>query len=476
MPNTLYWHDYETFGADPRRDRAVQFAGIRTDEDLNEIGEPLNLYCRPADDFLPQPEACLITGITPQLALEKGLPEVDFITAILEQLGQPGTCGVGYNTLRFDDEFTRNLLYRNFFDPYAREWQHGCSRWDILDMLRLTRALRPEGIVWPTHEDGKPSFKLEHLSAANALVHDAAHDALSDVRATIAVARLVKATQPKLYDYVYQLRDKHKVAELLDLDSKRPVLHVSGMYATDFGCLALVSPIAMHPTNRNEVVVFDLRADPAPLFDLTPEQIRERLFTRTADLPEGVERLPLKTIHLNKCPIVASSKLLTPALAERWQIDLAQSERHWKRLATNDLSAKLATVFDRPAGEPPSDPDLMLYGGGFFSNKDRGLMNRIRATLPQQLAELRLDFDDARLPEMLFRYRARNFPETLAPAEAMRWDDYREWRLTDPAGGASITIDDYLAQIELLQGRADLTGRQQQVLAALLDYAEMVSP
>ncbi|MGH8474260.1 MAG: exonuclease domain-containing protein, partial [Methylococcales bacterium] len=132
MPRTptLYWHDYETFGTDPAWDRPAQFAGLRTGEDLEIIAEPLVLYCKPADDMLPNPEACLITGITPQLASRKGLPEADFIAAIHEQLAQPATCGAGYNSLRFDDEVTRNCLYRNFYDPYAREWQHGNSRWD----------------------------------------------------------------------------------------------------------------------------------------------------------------------------------------------------------------------------------------------------------------------------------------------------------------------------------------------------------
>ena len=107
---TLYWHDYETFGLDPRYDRPSQFAGVRTDEDLNIIGEPLMVYCKPADDFLPQPQACLVTGITPQEAAEKGVNEVEFIKLIHQELSADNTCGVGYNSLNFDDEFTRFIL------------------------------------------------------------------------------------------------------------------------------------------------------------------------------------------------------------------------------------------------------------------------------------------------------------------------------------------------------------------------------
>ena len=156
---TFFWHDYETFGTDPKRDRPVQFAGVRTDAELNIIEEPVMLYCAPSDDIVPNPEACLITGITPQHALEEGVCEAQFIRRIHDELSRPGTCGVGYNSIRFDDEVTRYTLYSNFYDPYAREWQNGCSRWDIMDMLRLTRALRPDGIVWPTYEDGSPGLK-----------------------------------------------------------------------------------------------------------------------------------------------------------------------------------------------------------------------------------------------------------------------------------------------------------------------------
>ncbi|HCS27478.1 MAG TPA: exodeoxyribonuclease I, partial [Spongiibacteraceae bacterium] len=225
-----YWHDYETWGADPSRDRASQFAGVRTDADLNIVGEPLVIYNRPTPDMVPQPEACLVTGITPQEALEKGLPERDFIRAIHAELSQPGTCGVGYNSIRFDDEVTRYTLYRNFFDVYAREWQNGNSRWDLIDVVRLCCALRPEGIEWPVGENGAVSFKLELLTAANGLSHEAAHDALSDVHATIDLARLIKREKPKLFDYALGLRKKQHVAQLLDMNRQKPVLHISSRY------------------------------------------------------------------------------------------------------------------------------------------------------------------------------------------------------------------------------------------------------
>ncbi len=302
---TFYWHDYETFGIDPQRDRAVQFAGLRTDADFNVIEDPLVIYCKPAPDCLPHPDACLITGITPQLAEQKGVCEAEFIGQIHQQLAQPNTCTLGYNNLRFDDEVTRNCLYRNFYDPYAREWQNGNSRWDIIDVVRAARALRPEGIKWPVNEDGRPSLRLDQLTIANGITHESAHDALSDVYATIGMAKLVMQAQPKLFQFLLQYRGKAKVLELLQLGSFKPVVHISGKYTTVKNCLAIVLPICKHPTNNNGIIVYDLSIDPEPLLTLSIEDIQQRLFIATDDLPEGVTRIPLKTVHINKCPVLA---------------------------------------------------------------------------------------------------------------------------------------------------------------------------
>ncbi|HTD03217.1 exodeoxyribonuclease I, partial [Undibacterium sp.] len=302
--HTFLWHDYETFGAQARRDRPSQFAAIRTDADLNEIGEPFMLYCQPAPDFLPSPEACLITGITPQTCLQRGIPEYQFAALIEQAFSQTGTIGVGYNTIRFDDEITRFMFWRNLIDPYAREWQNQCGRWDILDMVRTTFALRPEGINWPTHEDGRPSFKLEHLSAANGLAHEAAHDALSDVRATIALARLIRQRQPKLFDFCLALHKKERVSAEIGAPARKPFLHVSGMIPVERGCITAMWPLASHPQNKNEVIAWDLTQDPSELFTLDAASIRTRMFSKADALPEGVSRLPIKTIHLNKSPIV----------------------------------------------------------------------------------------------------------------------------------------------------------------------------
>ncbi len=451
MDQTLYWHDYETFGLDTRRDRPAQFAGIRTDLDLEIIDDPLVIYCKPPADYLPNPESCLVTGITPQLAAEKGNCEAEFIASIYQQISRPGTCTVGYNNIRFDDEVTRNTLYRNFYDPYAREWQNRNSRWDLIDLVRAARALRPEGIEWPVREEGKPDFRLEKLTAANGLVHESAHDALSDVRATIDFARLIKQNQEKLYQFVFNHRSKRSVSSLIKLGSMTPLIHVSGMYPSDKGCIAVVLPLCGHPTNNNGILVYDLSVDPEPMLSLSAEQIYERVFTPTKDLPEGVQRIPLKTIHINKCPVVAPMTVLRPKDADRLEIDLETCRINQDKIMKNiGLTEKLFDVFGQSSYEKESDPDLMIYSGGFFSDQDKAAMETVRNTTAIELSGLRTNFVDVRLPEMLFRYRARNYPETLNSNEKEQWREFCLKRLTTQAGGGMM-LSEYLETLEMLK-------------------------
>jgi len=474
---SFLWHDYETFGRVPRRDRPAQFADVRTDAALNEIEAPVMQFCQPAPDTLPDPESCLLTGITPQQCLERGVPEHAFAATIEAQLARPGTVGVGYNSIRFDDEVTRFLFWRNLIDPYAREWQNGCGRWDLLDVVRCCHALRPEGIEWPKHEDGRTSFKLEQLTTANGLAHDAAHDALSDVRATLALARLIRTRQPRLWEFCLKLRSKHAVIEELAVAERAggPFLHVSGMYGAERGCIAVVWPLAPHPTNKNEVIVWDLAQDPAELFALDAATVRQRLYTRSDELLAGVTRLPIKTIHVNKSPVViANLRTLSAERAAVWGIDIDAAQRHAEILREKGgtLAGLWPEVFQRSAPERASDVDEDLYGG-FLGNDDRRTLNRLRALKPDELAAARPAFADARLDELLFRYRARNFPATLNDADRQRWHEHRVHRLHEGAGGGP-TLEAFFAQVDTLFETADERGEA--ILGSLVDYATEIAP
>ncbi len=451
MADSFLFYDLETFGQDPRRTRVAQFAAIRTDADLNMIDAPVSFYVKPADDLLPSPIATLITGITPQHAQAEGVSEAEAFARINDLMARPGTCTLGYNTLRFDDEFVRHGLFRNFFDPYEREWRNGNSRWDLLDMLRLVHALRPDGIAWPQREDGATSFKLEHLALANDVRQGDAHEALSDVHATIGMARLFKQAQPRLWDYALKLRDKRFVGSLLDVDALQPVLHISMRYPAQRMCAAPVMPIARHPYINNRVIALDLEGDIDGLLALPAETLAARLYTRAADLAEGEQRVPLKEVHLNKVPALVAWNHLRPADHARLRIDVALVEANAARVreAGPALVEKVRQVYGGERVATVSDVDASLYDG-FLADGDKALMTRLRTSPPAELAGFAERLKDPRMPELLFRYRARNHPQTLDAGERGRWNDYRRQRLLGDAGLGEQTLPDFRAQLDTL--------------------------
>lgn len=442
-------------------DRPSQFAAQRTDAELNPIGDPVTLYCAPSDDVLPQPMACLITGITPQEAAQKGVPETEFARAIHELMMQPGTCAAGYNSIRFDDTVTRNLFYRNLRDPYEREWRNGNSRWDLIDLARMCYALRPEGVDWPFHEPGKPSFRLEDLTAANSIDHQGAHDALVDVRATISLARLIRTAQPKLFSWALGMRDKKAVARMLDPTEPSPLLHTSSRIPATRGCTSLVLPLAVVPNQPQAVVVMDLAADPSPLINESADMIHDLVFTPSDDMPEGIERLPLKKIQANHVPMIAPLGTLQGVDTSRIQLDVDACKENARTLLAylEQVRPKVAEVFSSPYDDSSNqDPDRMLYSGGFFSAADRHLMNKILDVPAEKLREHLWTFQDERLPLMLLRYRARNYPDSLSLKEREIWNRDRKARLVDAPADEYFTLEAF--RQDLILRRQEYAGDQ----------------
>ena len=469
MAGSFLFYDLETFGADPRTSRIAQFAAIRTDCDLNQIDEPISVFVRPADDLLPSPGATMVTGIAPQQALAEGMSEAAAFALIFEEMARPETCTLGYNSLRFDDEFVRYGLFRNFFDAYEREWRGGNSRWDLLDVLRLAHALRPDGLVWPRREDGATSFKLEHLAEANGVRIGDAHEALSDVRALIGLARKLRENQPKLWDYALRLRDKRYAASLLDVVAMKPVLHVSQKFPASRLCAAAVLPIARHPRIDSRVIVFDLEQDPDALLRLEPEEIAERLYVRAIDLPEGESRVALKEVHTNRCPALVAWDHLRGPDFDRLRIDPVMAESRAARIreAGQWLVEKVRQVFSVERERVPVDVDASLYDG-FIGDGDKRMFPQVRTTPPEALGLAEFPFRDVRLPEMLFRYRARNWPQTLDNEEWARWNEYRRWRLHGESGASEYSFERFAREIaELRVVHAQDAGKQ-----VLLDRLE----
>ncbi|MBR0488265.1 exodeoxyribonuclease I [Candidatus Saccharibacteria bacterium] len=446
MDKTFFFYDLETSGLNQRADRIMQFAGQRTDMELNPIGEPVNILVKMTDDALPSPAAIMVTKITPQETLRDGISEAEFCKYVTNEVFVSNTIALGFNTVRFDDEFMRATLWRNFYDPYEWEWKDGRSRWDMLDVVRLTRALRPEGIEWPVTEDGKPTNRLELITKLNGLKHEHAHDALSDVYATIAVARLIREKQPEMFEYMLRMRDKRQVMKLVDLDNPQPIVYASGRYNSEHNKTTVVIPVA-HGRNGN-VLVYDLR------YDSSPDQGERSLFPI------------IKELCFNKCPAVAPLAVLNKA--DGWKkigLSLEEVKKNLQSLKAHPeiIERAVAEMEARPEWPPAEEPEQALYDR-FLNDSDRVKVAAVRNADKNKLADFHPDFHDLRLPELLLHYKGRNYPESLDADEAKKWEEYRRARLARQA-------PKFIAELEKNYSRDEFVAEELKLyFESLLNY------
>ena len=441
MRKTFFFYDLETSGLKAREDRIMQFAGQRTDMDLMPIGEPVNILVKMTPDALPNPGAIMVTKITPQKTLEEGVGEAEFCRYVSEEIFVPGTIALGYNTVRFDDEFMRAMLWRNFYDPYEWEWKDERSRWDMLDVVRLVRALRPEGINWPVREDGKPTNRLELLTKLNGLEHAHAHDALSDVYATIAVAKMIREKQPKMFEYLLQMRNKNEVKRLVSLDNKQPFVYASGRYPAEYNNTTVAVPLT---AGRNgNILVYNLRYSLDEFERVLPDFSFPRHPLGAKAPASSVGALPspspahpsmspvVKELCFNKCPAVAPVTVLDSndgwaklgLTRERVEENLRILNQH------PEFAEKMRSEYERRPEFPPArEPEEALYDG-FLNERDRVKVAAVRNADARRLADFHPEFDDERLPELLLHYKGRNFPESLSEEESKKWEEYRRARL-----------------------------------------------
>lgn len=473
---TFYFYDLETSGTNAREARIMQFAGQRTDEHLTPIGEPDNILIRLADDILPEPDAILITGITPQQTKQDGITEAEFLRYFTKEVATPNTVLLGFNSIRFDDEFMRFTHYRNFYDPYEWQWKDGRGKWDLLDVSRMTRALRPDGIKWPFAPDGKPSNRLELLTSVNKLDHADAHDALSDVQASIALAQLIKDKQPKLFDYLFNLRDKQRVAALVN--SGQPFVYTSGKYSSEFEKTTVVANLAPAP-GRQGALVYDLRHDPTEFAKLSIAELTEKLKWKKDR--EDKDRLPVKVLQFNRCPAIAPMSVLDDEAKQRLQIDTKKLQANIDKLKeTGDFADKLVAAFEaatkrEQTGLVVDDQtvDQQLYDG-FFDDGDKTKMRVVRVADENELTDLHMDFNDQRLQALLPLYKARNYPASLTAEERTDWEDFRSRRLLD--GGEQSRAARYFKRLGEIAERPGLSGEDKYLLEELQLYGQSILP
>ncbi|MFC2317129.1 MAG: exodeoxyribonuclease I [Candidatus Saccharimonas sp.] len=430
MAQTFFFYDLETSGLNAREDRIMQFAGRRTSMDLTPIGEPYNMLVALSDDTLPNPDALMVTGITPQKTVDEGYSEVQFARILNDEIFTPDTIVVGFNNIRFDDEFIRHLLWRNFYDPYEWCWKDGRSRWDMLDVVRMTRALRPEGISWPLDDAGEPTNRLELITRENGIAHKNAHDAMSDVDALIDVTKLIRDKQPQLFEYLLKMRDKKEVVKLVNVDDKKPFVYSSGRYDKEFAKTTAAFPLS---AGRNgNVVVYDLRYDPTPFIDLSESELAHKVYASWQERQaEDFVKLPAKELQPNRCPAVAPLGVL--AHGGGWakiSLDAETIAKHQKiLLAHPEFAEKLRTIFEnKPEFTRSPDPEAQLYDG-FLNDRDRLRAEAVRNASERELDDFHPNFADERLPGLLLHYKARNFPKTLSGDEREMWQTWRAARI-----------------------------------------------
>ena len=457
----------------------MQFAAQRTNLKLEPIGEPYNYLIRLTADVLPDPEAILVTGITPQQTIDNGYSEAEFLQIFHDEIATPGTIFTGFNSVRFDDEFLRFLNYRNFYDPYQWSWQDDRSRWDMLDVVRMTRALRPDGIQWPFASDGSATNRLELLAELNHLTHDKAHDALSDVQATIALAQLIKKQQPKLFDFLLSMRGKHEVAKIVS--SNQPFVYTSGRYDNQYEKTTVAVRLADVPDQPGAALVYDLRFDADEYIDKSEDDLLKAWQARH---DEREFPMPVKVLRYNRCPAVAPLGVLDEASQRRLNIDTAQVKQFHKKLLKH--RKQLADVFQnvvqsaRPSEQETlfdgddTDVDSRLYDG-FFPRKDSDLLPQVRAANPDELTATNFSFQDERLQALLPLYKARNYPESLSSEEQTEWENFRYRCLIQ--GGDNSRLSQFARQLQTAAERiATQSPGKQYLLEELQLYAESIAP
>lgn len=477
---TFFFYDLETSGFSPQNDRIMQFAGQRTDENFNRICEPVNILVRLNDDVLPSPSALMVTKISPQKTVEEGYTEAEFAKMLVEEYFTPDTVIIGYNNVRFDDIHIQHLLWRNFYPPYDWQWKEGRSRWDLLDVVRMIRALRPEGINWPFIENKETgekfaSNKLELLTKENGISHENAHDALSDVDGLIDVARLLKEKQPQIFNYLLKMRSKNEVQKMINLESPKPFVYTSGRFSVEFEKTTIAFPIA--PAKNKNVIVWDLRFSPKDFLDWSAEQILENI---TADFETRSQAdfkpIAAKILQYNKCPAVAPVGVLNDENKERLKIDLGEIQKNLDILRKNPHFAEnLRTAFEKKSevfqdknSKDTLSPEARLFEG-FVSRSDDIKIEAVRNSSARELADFYPDFSDERLSELLLHYKARSFPKSLSSQEKEIWEEYR-------AKNIQKMMPKFIQEFQEIVARQDLSSKEEFILEEIKLWLENIMP
>lgn len=461
------FYDYETSGRSEKFDQVFQFAAIETDENFNQLSQPIEFFCRPRRDVLPSPHAIKVNQIDISELNSKGLSEFEFSKKVADTLtGSGNQCIVGYNSKNFDNEFTRYLLYRNFQDPYAWSYLNGNSCLDIFDIICLGYSIDRLIDIQVNSGDGNDSLKLENLARWNGLDHDDAHNAVSDVYATIQLAKLVNERCPKLFKHALSLRNVNTTREIVNAQTGFFRSSVFNGYERRF--LSLHTRICDHPTINNSVICWNLLNDPLPILDLGAEEIRRQMYSKKEYRTIGVG---FDSLRLNKSPMVVSFSEAEKNLVAEHGTCLRNLESVQRNM--NSLTVLARDVFTSIM--PEVDPDADLYAGDYFgeTRMDAAMCNAVRS---DPLTVNDLAFRSIRLHRLFRRLKARNFFDQLTDPERDQFLSYCSEKFACADNSPWLTKSVFDREMKEVLADINLSKRQKECLTVLGNYADEVAP
>ncbi|VFP86245.1 Exodeoxyribonuclease I [Buchnera aphidicola (Cinara pseudotaxifoliae)] len=434
------FYDYETFGKNVSVDRIAQFCSIEVDSEFKKFSKKKIFFCYPPIDYLPDPESILITKILPQYTHKYGINEYFFAKKIYKIFSQKNICIVGYNNINFDNLITRNLFYRNLFDPYEWSWKNGNFTWDIINILRAFYIFHPNTMIWPSDVNGIVSFKLFDITKINKIKHFNTHDAYSDVLATFLVAKYLYEKNKCFFLFLYKISHKKYILSFIYKNHNKPFFYLSSYFGSKNRNLGCVMIIGSHPNYKNTFIVIDLSVCLKKIFYLYSSIEYHKITIK------NLFDCGIKIIYLNKSPLLFSYSSLSQYDCNRVQINYTLCQKNFF-LLQNNIHIKNWIISFFTCTVPKKivlDVDLMLYKN-FFSSKDKSLFVLLHKRCPLKWINWYPKFIDNRIREIFFRIKARNFLYLLNNREKKSWKKHCKNKIN------SNFINTYLDNIKKLQ-------------------------
>jgi len=451
---TYLFYDTETTGLSRCFDQVVQFAAIRTDARFREL-ERQELLIRLRPDVVPAPRAFLTHRI-PLQRCQQGVTESEGIATIHRLLNEPGTTSLGYNTLGFDDELLRFSFYRNLLNPYSHQHANGCGRMDLYPMTVAYYLFDKSDLTWPQSND-TASFKLEALSLANHLAEGQAHDAMTDVEATLELARRLAKEQPVwhyLAGYSSRQQSAQRISKLPPWPSGAPSDHgadrlgllIDGRFGAAANFITPVLGLGRHHHYRNQTRW--LRLDQPELTAATVESIADSAWVVTIKPGEPGLLLP----WLGRYQHLLTEPRTT--LCQQNLARLAAEPGLLQAIRQHNLEFTWPDI-------PGLDLDAALYQAGFFSDQELTLGAELRAAPAAEKSAIAAQFPTPNSRLLAQLLVARNYPEVASSDDLALLDSrlqslgHESGRPLDSQGNPHRAPAAVLLEIEQLQQQLD---------------------